>query len=61
MRAPAASRWTEQNGYSSLYRTNAEHNMPGNPREMITMAERNFPVRIRLAFHLTVWGDAMAK
>jgi hypothetical protein len=23
--------------------------MPGNPREMITMAERTFPVRIRLA------------
>jgi hypothetical protein len=23
--------------------------MPGNPREMITMAERQFPVRIRLA------------
>ena len=22
--------------------------MPGNPREMITMAERNFPVRIRI-------------
>jgi hypothetical protein len=23
--------------------------MPGNPREMITMAERRFPVRIRIA------------
>jgi hypothetical protein len=23
--------------------------MPGNPREMITMAERRFPVRVRLA------------
>jgi hypothetical protein len=23
--------------------------MPGNPREMITMTERQFPVRIRLA------------
>jgi hypothetical protein len=31
-----------------LRRTNEEHKMPGNPREMITMAERNFPVRIRI-------------
>jgi hypothetical protein len=23
--------------------------MPGNPREMITMAERRFPVRIKIA------------
>jgi hypothetical protein len=23
--------------------------MPGNPREMITVAERRFPVRIRIA------------
>jgi hypothetical protein len=23
--------------------------MPGNPREMITMAERRFPIRIRIA------------
>jgi hypothetical protein len=31
-----------------LRRTNKEHEMPGNPREMITMAERSFPVRIRI-------------
>src|SRR5262249_49520274 len=29
--------------------TNKEHEMPGNPREIITMAERSFPVRIRIA------------
>jgi hypothetical protein len=29
-------------------RTNEERKMPGNPREMITIAERRFPVRIRL-------------
>jgi hypothetical protein len=28
--------------------TNAEHRMPGNPRDMITNAERRFPVRIRI-------------
>lgn len=32
-----------------LDRTNEEHGMPGNPREMITIAERRFPVRIRIA------------
>jgi hypothetical protein len=32
-----------------VLRTNKEHEMPGNPREMITMAERRFPVRIRIA------------
>jgi len=30
-------------------RTNEERVMPGNPREMITVAERSFPVRIRIA------------
>jgi hypothetical protein len=42
--------------------------MPGNPREMITLAERRFPVRIKLAVppgglgqrytHMTDWLDA---
>jgi hypothetical protein len=31
-----------------LCRTNEEPKMPGNPREMITAAERLFPVRIRI-------------
>jgi hypothetical protein len=41
--------------------------MPGNPREMITMAERRFPVRIRIAIppgglgqryaRMTAWLD----
>ena len=31
-----------------LRRTNEEHEMPGNPCEMITMAERRFAVRIRV-------------
>src|SRR5215472_1068400 len=30
--------------------------MPGNPREMITMAERRFPVRIRIAVPLDGLG-----
>jgi hypothetical protein len=30
-------------------RTNGELCVPGNPRDMITMAERKFPVRIRIA------------
>ena len=32
-----------------LHRTNEEHEVPGSPREIITMAERTFPVRIRIA------------
>ena len=28
--------------------TNKEHQVPGNPRDMITTAERRFPVRIRV-------------
>ena len=32
-----------------LRRTNGEHKMPGNTHEMITVAERSFPVRIRIA------------
>ena len=32
-----------------LRRTNKEHEMPGNAREMVTMAERSFPVRVRIA------------
>jgi hypothetical protein len=31
-----------------LHRTNKEHRMAGNPRDMITSAERRFPVRIRI-------------
>jgi hypothetical protein len=41
--------------------------MPGNPREMVTVAERCFPVRIRIAIplnglgqrhtHITAWLD----
>jgi hypothetical protein len=50
-----------------LQRTNNEHEMPGNPREMITMVERAFPVRIRIAIpsgglgrrhaQMTAWLD----
>ena len=32
----------------SWMRTNEERRMPGNPRDMITVAERRFPVRIRI-------------
>jgi hypothetical protein len=51
-----------------LPRTNKEHDMPGNPREMVTIAERRFPVRIRLGVPpgglgqrysgITAWLDA---
>ena len=44
--------------------------MPGNPREMITMAERRFPARIRIDVppggfgqrytEMTAWLDATA-
>jgi hypothetical protein len=49
-----------------LQRTNKEHEMPGNPREMVTMAERSFPVRVRIAVppgglghhaQMTAWLD----
>jgi hypothetical protein len=50
----------------SSYRTYGEH-MPGNPREMITVAERRFPVRVRIALppaslgqhhpQITAWLD----
>src|ERR1700732_1751832 len=50
-----------------LHRTNEEHAMPGNPRDMITTAERTFPVRIRFAIppgglgrrhaQITAWLD----
>src|SRR6516162_258174 len=36
-------------GVRSSPRTKKEPEMPGNPREMITSAERRFPVRIRIA------------
>lgn len=32
-----------------LHRTNGEHDLPSNPRGMITSAERSFTVRIRIA------------
>jgi hypothetical protein len=51
----------------SCFANNKEHKMPGNPREMITMAERRFPVRIRIAIppgglgqryaRMTAWLD----
>jgi hypothetical protein len=50
-----------------LFGTNEEHRMPGNSREMITSAERRFPVRIRIAVppsglgqryaQITAWHD----
>src|SRR5690242_7770246 len=48
-------------------RTTEEREMPGNPREAIIVAERRFPVRIRIAVppdglgqqynHITTWLD----
>jgi hypothetical protein len=35
--------------------------MPGNPREMITLAERRFPVRIRIAVHQKVSANGIPK
>jgi hypothetical protein len=35
--------------------------MPGNPREMITMAERRFPVRIRIAVPPGGYGQRYAR
>jgi hypothetical protein len=38
----------EKAAVRSSMRTNEEHEMPGNPRDMITLADRRFPVRIRI-------------
>ena len=35
--------------------------MPGNPREIITMAERRFPVRIRIAVPPGGLADGMRR
>src|SRR5258708_35576763 len=40
---------TTGTGMTFCLRTNEEQKMPGNPRDMITVAERRFPVRIRIA------------
>ena len=44
-----------------LRRTNEEHEMPGNPREMIATAEQHFPVRIRIAVPPTGLGRRHAQ
>ena len=41
----AGHRILAMQSYENIYGTK----MPGNPREMITSAERRFPVRIRIA------------
>ena len=53
--------------YSLASRTKKEREMPGNPSEMITTAERTFPVRIRIGIppgglgrrhtQMTAWLD----
>jgi len=35
--------------------------MPGNPREIVTMAERRFPVRIRIGVPPSGFGQATWK
>jgi hypothetical protein len=52
---------------NSRLETNEEREMPGNPREIITVAGRRFPVRVRIAVppdglgrrhaHMTAWLD----
>ena len=42
-------------------RTNKEHKMPGNPRDMITVAERRFPVRIRIGVPPGGFGQRYAQ
>src|SRR6266446_4937649 len=41
--------------------TNEEHEMPGNPRDMITVAERRFPVRIRIGVPPGGFGQRYAQ
>jgi hypothetical protein len=48
-RSVQPSAWTAPGGHAFMLGTDEEQEMPGNPREMITMAERRFPVRIRIA------------
>ena len=35
--------------------------MPGNPREMITLAERRFPVRIRIGLRQRISASGILK
>src|SRR5258707_6653107 len=42
-------------------RTNEELRMPGNPRDMITVAERRFPVRIRIGVPPGGFGQRYAQ
>src|ERR1700674_5155848 len=42
-------------------RTNKEHKMPGNPRDMITNAERRLPVRIRVGVPPGGFGQRYAQ
>ena len=46
---PRAERLDTAKRLSDARRTQEERTMPGNPREMITTAERRFSVRIRIA------------
>src|SRR5690348_11045729 len=43
----------------SCAETKEEHAMPGNPREMITAAERRFPGRVRLAIPPDGFGQQL--
>ena len=45
----------------SWMRTNEEPRMPGNPRDMITVAERRFPVRIRIVVPPGGFGQRYAQ
>jgi hypothetical protein len=46
---------------AAFLRTNGEREMPGNPREMIRMAERRSPVRIRIAVPLGGLGQRLTQ
>ena len=48
-RAYAQGAGQDEASMAILHRTNEEHDMPGNTREMVTMAERTYPVRVRIA------------
>jgi hypothetical protein len=51
----------EEAAVRSSMRTNEEHEMPGNPRDMMTVAERRFPVRIRIGVPPNGFGQRYAQ
>jgi hypothetical protein len=57
----APSDWTLRRGYAIVFKNKKETPMPGNPGEMITTAERRFPVRSASPFRPAVSASGTRK